>query len=167
MIPLNDLADILLGGCPATLPPALAAMDADERLDLHTATFDLNPVCNPYAGIHLFGEENFKRGELMAGLAHRMSAFGLDPRPELPDHLANLLRLLPLCPEDEAAELATFCILGPLGRMAASLPEENPYREILDAAQAAIGERLPGVIAAPNPMDQMRAAGRPACAPDA
>jgi nitrate reductase delta subunit len=70
----------------------MRALSSEEREELFSATFDINPSCVPYAGIHLFGEENFKRGEFMAALFARYEETGFVPNGDLPDHLANLLR---------------------------------------------------------------------------
>ena len=138
---------------------AMEAMTPEGREELHTATFDLNPACVPYAGLHLFGEENFKRGEFMSALAARQAETGFDARRELPDHLANLLRFLPACGTEEARELTEFCILGPLTKMSEALAAENPYRLLLEELAALLVRAFPGVVAAPSPLEKARAAG--------
>jgi len=135
---------------------AMRARTEGEREELFSATFDINPSCVPYAGIHLFGEENFKRGELMAALFARYSETGFATNGDLPDHLANLLRFAAGADDAERRELAVFCILGPLQKMIASLDATNPYRELLEDVQAALQNAIPGAEPALSPLDQMR-----------
>ena len=52
----------------ARFAAGMSPLTTDEREELYTATFDVTPACVPYVSIHLFGEENFKRGEFMAAL---------------------------------------------------------------------------------------------------
>jgi len=142
-----------------------------EREELFSATFDINPSCVPYAGVHLFGEENFKRGELMAALSARYGETGFVPNGDLPDHLANLLRFAARVDEAERRELTKFCILGPLGKMTASLDAANPYRALLESVRSALESSMPGLCAAPIPQDQVRAvpcasAGCASCGPE-
>lgn len=113
----------------------------DERRELHTGTFDLSPVCVPYASVHLFGEESFKRANLMGGLADAYRRAGFDPGKELPDHVATILRFLPRMTEEEQRDLARFVLQPSIDRMAQSLfGSRNPYGYLLDA--------LRGVLAA-------------------
>lgn len=136
--------------------PALATLSQDEREELFTATFDVTPACVPYVSIHLFGEENFKRGEFMAALSARYAAAGFDTRGELPDHLAMLLRFLAQTDEAERRELIQFCLLGPLGKMIAALTEENPYRALLETVREVLTSAYPDLQPAPSPVEQMQ-----------
>ena len=40
--------------------------------EIYTGTFDLMASCSPYLGIHIFGEDNYKRGALMASMNTEM-----------------------------------------------------------------------------------------------
>lgn len=131
-------------------------LSAEEREELFSATFDINPSCVPYAGIHLFGEENFKRGEFMAALFARYEETGFAPNGDLPDHLANLLRFAARANDAERRELAEFCLLGPLQKMTASLDRTNPYHSLLESVRAALEDELPGIRPAASPLEQMR-----------
>lgn len=126
----------------------------DAREELHAATFDINPSCVPYVSIHLFGEENFKRGEFMAKLGARYQALGFDSGMELTDHLAVLLRFLAVVDEEERRDLVRFCLLAPLERMVGSL--KNPYAALLEAIRALLRAEFPGLEAAPLPVEQAR-----------
>ncbi len=134
----------------------MCALSAEDREELFSATFDINPSCVPYTGIHLFGEENFKRGEFMAALFARYEETGFVPNGDLPDHLANLLRFAASADDAECRELAEFCMLGPLQKMTKSLDETNPYHALLESVRTALEEALPGILPATSPFDQMR-----------
>ena len=58
---LPEAADLLTPFLMWTLNEPLDILE--ER---YTRTFDISAVCAPYAGVHIFGEESFARGELMA-----------------------------------------------------------------------------------------------------
>lgn len=147
----------------AAAPPgdyaALAALTNDAREELFAATFDIAPSCVPYVSIHLFGEENFKRGEFMAALRARYAAAGFDSGGELPDHLAVLLRFAACVTSDEWRELTAFCLLGPLAGMLAALPAAHPYRAVLLAVERELHAVCPNVHAVPSPFEQMRTHG--------
>ncbi|MBI5688431.1 MAG: molecular chaperone TorD family protein [Verrucomicrobia bacterium] len=143
----------------AAFAPALAALSQDEREELYTGTFDVTPACVPYVSIHLFGEENFKRGEFMAALSARYAAAGFETRGELPDHLAVLLRFLAQTDEAERRELVQFCLLGPLGKMIAALSDENPYRALLKAVREVLAAAYPDLQPAVSPLEQMQSHG--------
>jgi nitrate reductase delta subunit len=147
----------------AAFAPAVAALSQDEREELYTATFDVTPACVPYVSIHLFGEENFKRGEFMAALSARYAAAGFETRGELPDHLSVLLRFLAQTGEAERRELVQFCLLGPLGKMIAALSDENPYRALLEAVREVLTAAYPELQPAVSPLEQMQSHGA-ACA---
>lgn len=140
----------------AAFAPALGALSRDEREELYTATFDVTPTCVPYVSIHLFGEENFKRGEFMAALGARYAAAGFETRGELPDHLSVMLRFLAQTDEAERRELVRFCLLGPLGKMIAALSDENPYRALLKAVREVLTAAYPDLQPALSPLEQMQ-----------
>lgn len=138
---------------------AFLALDQDRREELSTATFDITPACVPYVSIHLFGEENFKRGEFMASLGNRHAEAGFDSRGELPDHIAVLLRFAAEIDEAERRELVEFCLLGPVEKMISSLSEENPYRALLETIKGVLRSSYPHLQPAPSPLEQMRRHG--------
>ena len=77
-----------------------------ERLkELYTTTFDMQPVCFPYVGYHLFGE-SYKRGAFMARLNEAYRASGYSPGQELPDHISVILRFLGM---DSTNRQGEFC----------------------------------------------------------
>ena len=103
--------------------------------ELYTTTFDMQPVCYPYIGYHLFGE-SYKRGAFMAQLNEAYHAFGYSAEQELPDHLSVAFRFLGL---DSANRQGDFCqallhegIIPALEKMRQAFGEsENPYASLL------------------------------------
>ena len=142
-------------GLPDVLPhldrfrDAMALLSPAGREARHAATFDLSRQCVPYVSIHLFGEENFKRGALMAALNARFAMIGFTTKGELPDHLAVLLRFAGVLEDGaEKSELALHLLVGPVGAMTTSLPATNPYRDLLAAIQATLSALFPVEVAA-------------------
>ncbi|MCC6645637.1 MAG: hypothetical protein IT374_08710 [Polyangiaceae bacterium] len=90
--------------CEDGYPEAAAALREFSRLlpegdplalaELHTRTFDVQPVTSLDVGYTLFGED-YKRGALLANLSREHADAGNDCGLELADHLTNVLRLLP------------------------------------------------------------------------
>jgi nitrate reductase delta subunit len=118
----------------------LANRSRAQNEELYTVTFDMQPVCYPYVGYHLFGE-NYKRGAFMAQLNEAYHAFGYFAGDELPDHVPAILRFLAL---DSANRQGDFCqallnegLLPALGKMRQAFGEqsENPYASLLAALQ--------------------------------
>ncbi len=106
--------------------------------ELYTNTFDLQAVCHPYIGHHLFGE-SYKRGTFMAKLVEGYGAFGYTPGQELPDHISVALQFLSLGPEARGSEfgrgLLTEGMQPALEKMAQSMESQagNPYRAVFKA----------------------------------
>lgn len=107
-------------------------MPLTELEEVFTRTFDMAPICNPYISAHLYGDENYERGNLMAGLIDRYSETGFDYGKEMPDHLAVILRFMPFATAEESDELVEFCLVKPVGEMADNLRDsDNPYGTLL------------------------------------
>ena len=103
--------------------------------ELYTRSFDLSPVCVPYASVHLFGEESFKRAELMTGLIAAYERVGFDRGAELPDHIALLLQCAPQFDPDEWADLSALVLSPVIDKMCAALEKAgSPWRHIMQAA---------------------------------
>ena len=112
------------------------SLDLESQQAAYTSTFDLAPSCSPYAGVHLFGDENRDRARLMLGLRSSYARLGIDSDGgELPDHIAELLVFAARVEGEEAADLRRF-ILGPaLKKMHEILgPTSNPFRHLVSAA---------------------------------
>ncbi len=85
--------------------------------ETYTATFDLDAVCQPYVGYHLFGE-TYKRSVFLLGLKQCYQAHGFTVEAELPDHLAVMLHFLETCDDATVAEeLIGEALLPALERM--------------------------------------------------
>ncbi len=163
--------------CRKNLSQAYPEIDADALLqlcalpretleELFTQTFDITPACVPYVGIHLFGEQNFKRGEFMAKLRHQFQQLKFDPGLELADHLGVLLRFLSLLDITVQKDLVGMCLLSPLQKMIEALGENNPYRAVLQITRHVLQIQFPEVEPAPLPVEQAQGAiGRPCSTP--
>lgn len=115
--------------------------------ELYTRTFDLMAVCSPYVGIHLYGEDNYKRGGLMAKLKEAFSVKGFDAGNELPDHLPVLLRYCTVAPEEEADEIREYLLIQTVEKMVAILEKtQNPYTHLLQALQSVLTTNDPSTL---------------------
>jgi nitrate reductase molybdenum cofactor assembly chaperone NarJ/NarW len=120
-------------GCVEQVP--LARME-----ELYTRTFDLQAVCSPYVGYHLFGD-SYQRGLFMARLNEGYRIRGFSAGSELPDHVAIVLRFLEAGAEDEFSEtLLREGLLPALDKMSGAFdsPGDNPYREVICALLLAL-----------------------------
>lgn len=99
--------------------------------ELYTQTFDLQPECTLNLGHHLFGED-WKRSTLLIELKPLYQRHGIDPEPELPDHLCWLLRLFAAVPGDpEVRELVESCLRPAVRSLEQKLARDNPYATLL------------------------------------
>lgn len=111
----------------------------DAMQELYTATFDLHPVCAPYLGHHLCGEDP-RRGLFLLKLKEIYRTNGFDPGRELPDHLAEVLRFLAEAPKTEERSALVRDGLAPtLEKMAEAFAgKENPYGRLIEALRICI-----------------------------
>jgi nitrate reductase delta subunit len=169
--PHDDFASVAQRAARAARTPAVAdrlAAFAEEVAGLrpelleeaHVRTFLVAPASVPYVGVHLFGEESFKRAHFMVQLVERFRAVGFDAGNELPDHVAVLLRFAAHLDADELSDLVRWCLAAPVTAMHAALARtRNPYRHLLAALEAS--------VAADGVPDAIRASiARTARAPD-
>ncbi len=84
---------------------AFEKFSLDQMQEIFTTTFDMQPVCYPYVGFHLYGE-SYKRGAFMAQLNEAYRGFDYSSEQELPDNLAVILRFLSLDADNFSGE---FC----------------------------------------------------------
>ena len=101
--------------------------------ELYTETFDIQAICSPYVGYHLFGEDR-TRGMFMIKLKEQFSglvACGYD----LPDHLSLMLRFLDRGNgAEEIRELKEYCLIPAVKKMITLLKDSsNAYRGVLQA----------------------------------
>jgi nitrate reductase molybdenum cofactor assembly chaperone NarJ/NarW len=108
--------------------------------ELYTTTFDLQPACAPYFGHQLLGDSPL-RGPLLAQLADLYRAEGFQPREELADHVAEVLRFLSVARPGAARDaLLQEGLLPAVQRMIESFEGgENPYRDLLVAVHEVLG----------------------------
>ncbi len=121
--------------CGKTLPGRME--------ELYTDTFDLEAICSPYVGFHLFGEDR-TRGTFMVGLKEHYARQGLHVQGELPDHITVMLRSLSAREWDaETGDLVSFCVIPALKRMVSLFKDDdNPYQGVLEAALVVLEEDL-------------------------
>ena len=105
-----------------------------ERMEeIYTRTFDLQAICHPYVGYHLFGNGS-QRGMFMAGLIEHYNVCGFSAGNELPDHLGIMLRFASNSTTAERKELTSECIAPAVKKMVSGFEDgSNPYREVLQA----------------------------------
>lgn len=111
-------------------------MDLAMWQEFYVQTFDLLPSCCMYISVHLFGEENFKRAELMSGLKSIYESRGGGPITELPDHLAVILKQNACLDDEEWRELNSYCLSPALKSMIQQLEKNNnPYALLLKSVK--------------------------------
>ena len=116
-------------------------MELNMWQEFYVRTFDLMPQCPLYLSVHLFGEESFKRSQLMVGLKNSYEEKGALAMSELPDHLAVVLRHNALLDDEEWSELAAMGILPAIQIMISKLEKySNPYALVLKTLQALLQE---------------------------
>lgn len=80
-----------------------AALSPATIEEIYTGTFDLDPVCYPYIGYHVFGE-TYKRSVFLLALKERYRACGIVTDSELADHVSSMLRYVAV--GDDAEDVA-------------------------------------------------------------
>lgn len=128
----------------------LGTVPLSRMEEIYTATFDLQPACCPYLGVHLFGEGH-KRRIFLARLNEIYDASGFRAAGELPDHLAVVLRFLAQAGEDDARPLREDGVLPALEKMARGFREGsgNPYGKVISALRIALHPAGAGAEGAP------------------
>jgi nitrate reductase delta subunit len=112
---------------------AIANLSLEHLEEIYTSTFDINPVCFPYPGFHLFGE-NFNRADFLVKLKQKYQAHGFTaPENELADHLPVMLEFLSTLDPDAvlAKELVEDCLLPALEKMTAGFTSDSPYAAVV------------------------------------
>ena len=112
---------------------AIASLSLERLEEIYTSTFDVNPVCFPYPGFHLFGE-NFNRADFLVKLKQKYQEHGFtSPENELADHLPVMLEFLSILDPDAvlAKELVEDCLLPALEKMTAGFTSDSPYAAVV------------------------------------
>jgi nitrate reductase delta subunit len=118
--------------------------------ELYTSTFDMQPLCYPYVGYHLFGE-SYKRGAFMAQLNEGYRSFGYQVEKELPDYVPAILRFLALGDRTRQSDFSTALLsegLAPaVAKMASAFNQQsqNPYAAAIAALHLFLAAILPGL----------------------
>lgn len=116
----------------------IATIHGPDLEATYTETFDLAPLCSPYLGVHLFGEETRDRSRLLTGLR----SSGVEGY-ELPDHIAEVFECAERFVEEEWLDLCRLVIAPALEKMSAILDRTtNPYRHLIAAARHAVQGEL-------------------------
>lgn len=152
---------------------AFVQVTSQGRLEeIYSAYFDLNPVCYPYVGYHIFGE-SYKRSTFLIRLKELYRACGLPvDGPELPDRLSLVLRFLSISEDRELnQELIEDGLLPALDRITGKKPAVSSAMEgdmqleghsagevlgggfVLEAMQSSEGEGQ-GNLTSKNPYEQ-------------
>lgn len=143
-VDLQEMYESFAGRLDAVCPEAspfmkdffiqMSSFDLSMRQEHYVQTFDVTPKCSLYLSVQLFGEESFKRAELMAGLKSTYEKHQPFEMTELPDHLSVVLKQSAFFSEEEWAELVSMCILPALPKIARDLEtNQNPYSLVLKA----------------------------------
>lgn len=116
----------------------IATIHGSDLEATYTETFDLAPLCSPYLGVHLFGEETRDRTRLLTGLR----SSGVEGY-ELPDHIAEVFGCAERFVDEEWRDLCRLVIVPALEKMSAILDRTtNPYRHLVAAARRAVEGEL-------------------------
>ena len=148
----------------------LQALAPTRREELFLKSFELQAICSLEIGYARFGED-YKRGVFLAGLKQEHRAASHDCGDELPDHLANVLELLPALAEELRRDLVEQVLIPALRAMLEDFDEprlrarldalkargelvmqedlhfSNPYRHLLHALLLLLEADYPGVPA--------------------
>lgn len=101
--------------------------------EYYVSTFDVQPLCTLDIGYVLFGED-YRRGEFMVNIKKEHLKASNDCGSELPDHLTNILKLLPKMKNAELAEeLIVSLLLPAISEIILKFRgAENLYRGLLE-----------------------------------
>ena len=87
-------------------------INQDEREELFTKTFDVQPICYLDLGYVMFGED-YKRGALLLSMQHEQQKIGNDCGTDLPDNICNVLTLMSKSNDNTFVEDMVWRILVP------------------------------------------------------
>lgn len=68
-------------------------LSQDQKEELYTKTFDVQPICYLDLGYVIFGED-YKRGTFLMHMQKEQQDLGRDCSPELPDNIYHVLHLI-------------------------------------------------------------------------
>jgi len=113
-----------------------------EAEEVYSATFDLDPICVPYVGHHICPDPA-RRNLFLSALAAVYAGEGFQPREDLADHVAEVLRFLAVARDrDVRHDLAGEGLVPALSAMKASFTSgDNPYQTLIEALLAFVAPR--------------------------
>lgn len=117
----------------------------EEKQEYYISTFDVQALCHLDIGYVLFGED-YRRSVFLVHVKKEQELAGNDCGRELPDHLPNMLTLLPKIRDDQLAEELVCSILIPaLNKMIRDFgPNKNVYKSLLEILVIMMNSDLPG-----------------------
>ncbi len=105
----------------------------EEREEMYTRAFDMDPKCTLELGWHLFGE-SYDRGTFLVWMRGRLRDLGLAESTDLPDHVRHVLAVLGRMEREDADKFSTACVLPALETVREGLRnKESRYVPLLDA----------------------------------
>lgn len=111
--------------------------------EYYTGTFDVQPVCTLDIGYILFGQD-YRRGGFMVNLKKEHIKAMNDCGSELPDHLPNILNLLPKIEPIVAEELIYSLLIPALHEMILKFRNgDNLYKALLEIIVAVMEKDYP------------------------
>ena len=110
----------------------IAGKTLSELEEMYIQTFDMNPTRTLDLGWQLFGED-YNRGIFLVKVRQEMKRLDIAETHELPDHITQVLRVLGRMEPDKAEDFAVSCVLPALRKTCSAVPEDNPYRPLVEA----------------------------------
>ncbi|MDK9699354.1 MAG: molecular chaperone TorD family protein [bacterium] len=114
-----------------------------QREEIYSSLFDIDPRCTPLLSIHLFGEEDYRRGEFMVKLGELYEVYGTELGSSLPDHIAVVVGFAAKLNFEEREDLFHHCLRTPLSKMLPLVPDDHPYRSLLHALSTIVTVEMP------------------------
>lgn len=102
-----------------------------EIQEYYIHTFDIQALCYLDIGYVLFGED-YKRGEFLVNMKAEQTKTQNETGSELPDHLPNILTLLPKLQPESAEEMIVSIMIPALQLMTDNFKDDkNIYKKLL------------------------------------
>ncbi|MFV0592060.1 MAG: hypothetical protein ACK5M7_11800 [Draconibacterium sp.] len=122
----------------------LREKNLQEQQEYYISTFDVQALCYLDIGYVLYGED-YNRGRFLVYMKEEQQKAGNPCNSELPDHLPNVLNLLPLITDPGFAEELIISVLIPaLEKMIGSFQsKDNVYKGMLEVLQQTLEKDFP------------------------
>ena len=138
---------LLQQNCPDVVPglqgfvDLLTTAEPSRIEEIYTATLDLQPVCQPYVGYQLCGE-NQKRGMFLMKMQQLYREHDFACGVELPDHLSEMLRFIGTTNDQDCRrDLIWDGVLPALEKIIQSIDnDDHPYKGLLKVLQRFLNE---------------------------